>query len=224
MPRGKLPVDPDQLIKLLNSLYDLAVDGVPILKQKSATALGDPHRLSDDHTNQPGRQPHCPDDAARRLVRWQVLKAGTTGFVTGMGGLITMPVGVPANIVGVLFLQLRMIAAIAHLAGYDTRSDQVRTLCYVCLCGDGAAAIFKAAGIKVGAKLAEKAVAAVPGKVLIEINKKVGFRLLTKFGQKGIVNLHKFIPVAGGLVSGGLDASTTYAIGKVARGVFITRS
>lgn len=222
MPSGENPAERDRLLKLLDSLYDYAVEGIPRLGQKSATEMADAYKLADDYRKPPRQEPLSPDEAARRLVRWQVLKAGTTGFVTGLGGLITMPIGVPANLVGVLFLQVRMIAAIAHLGGHDTGRDDVRTLCYACLCGKAATDILKSTGIEIGKKLATTAIKAIPGHTLIGINKAVGFRLLTKFGEKGIVNIHKFIPVAGGIVGGGFDASTTYAIGKVARNVFLS--
>lgn len=52
-------------------------------------------------------------DQVNSLIRWQNTKAATSGFVTGVGGLITLPVTVPAHITTVLFLQVRMIAAIA---------------------------------------------------------------------------------------------------------------
>ena len=57
--------------------------------------------------------------------------------------------------------------------------------------------------------------------VITEINKKVGFRLFTKFGEKGVINLGKAIPVIGGLISGTLDAVATNTIGNVARDTFI---
>jgi len=34
---------------------------------------------------------------ANDLVKWQIAKAGTSGFLTGLGGLITLHVAVPAN-------------------------------------------------------------------------------------------------------------------------------
>jgi len=50
-----------------------------------------------------------------------------------LGGIITLPVTLPANIAVVLLTQVRMITAIAHMGGYNIRDDQVRALCYVCL-------------------------------------------------------------------------------------------
>ena len=105
-----------------------------------------------------------------------------------------------------------MIACTAYMAGYDLQSDQTQTFVYSCLAGVAINKFLKKAGIKVGEKVATKLVQKVPGKVLIAINKKVGFRLLTKFGSKGIVNLGKLIPVVGAAVSGGLDYAETKAI------------
>ncbi len=50
------------------------------------------------------------------------------------------------------------------------------------------------------------------GKVLTKINQKVGFRFVTKFGTKGIVNLGKLLPGVGAVVGGGLDFVETKMI------------
>ncbi|MCB1158798.1 MAG: hypothetical protein KDK45_14955, partial [Leptospiraceae bacterium] len=56
------------------------------------------------------------------------------------------------------------------------------------------------------------------------INQKVGFRLLTKFGEKGLINLSRLIPIAGGLVAGGIDGFSTKGVGEVAKRVFILKN
>ena len=60
----------------------------------------------------------------------------------------------------------------------------------------------------------------IPGEVLKRINQAVGFRLVTKFGQKGVVNLGKMIPVAGALIGAGVDTVSTQVIANHARSVF----
>ena len=112
-----------------------------------------------------------------------------------------MPVAIPANMASVMYVQIRMIAAIAHLGGHDVRHDQVRTLCYACMCGKAAVDVVKGTGIKLGSKLAEEAIKKIPGAVLKEINRKVGFRLATKFGGKSIINLGKMVRSLGGALS-----------------------
>ena len=61
----------------------------------------------------------------------------------------------------------------------------------------------------------------LPGTVLTKINQRVGFRLLTKFGEKGLVNIHKLIPIIGGIVGGTIDALSTYAIAQAAKAFFL---
>ena len=118
------------------------------------------------------------------MLKHQIAKCTTSGFITGFGGAITMPVTIPANIGSVLYVQMRMIACTAYLAGYDLNSDQVQTFVYACLAGVSVNGVVKQAGIKVGVKMAEKAIQKIPGKALVKINQKIGFRFITKFGQK----------------------------------------
>ena len=47
--------------------------------------------------------------------------------MTNIGGVATLPVAIPANITGVAIVQIRMVAAIAHLRGYDLNDNRVRT-------------------------------------------------------------------------------------------------
>ena len=145
---------------------------------------------------------------------------GTNGFITGLGGLLVLPVAISANVAGVIYVQLRMIAAIAHINGYDIYSDQVRTIAYACLTGSSAANILKNVGIKISEKMAVNALKRVPGAILIKINQQVGFRLVTKFGQKGLVNVIKMMPLVGGVVGGVFDTGMTLTIGNIAKKVF----
>ena len=96
----------------------------------------------------------------------------------------------------------------------------MRTLVLLSIVGDSVKEVLKQAGVKIGNKLTEKVIMQIPGKVLIEINKKIGFRLLTKAGEKGVINLIKAVPLVGGLVTGGFDAAACRTVGKVAHNLF----
>lgn len=61
----------------------------------------------------------------------------------------------------------------------------------------------------------------IPGKTLTVINRKVGFRFVTKFGEKGIINLGKAVPVLGGIIGGGIDIASTRVIGYNAYKIFM---
>lgn len=61
----------------------------------------------------------------------------------------------------------------------------------------------------------------IPGTVIAKINQKVGFRFLTKFGTKGVINIGKTIPVVGGMIGGGFDFVETKIIADRAYKMFI---
>ena len=211
-----MKIDQASMMNGLDWAYDQAVNGIPFLK--SAEDLGNEYKQT--HTAGTDSLDAC----ARRLVRWQMSKAGTSGFLSGIGGVLTLPVAIPANLASVMFVQIRMIAAIAHLGGQDLRNDQVRTLCYVCMCGSASADVLKNVGIKLGAKLTEQAIKQITGQVITHINRAVGFRLVTKFGQKGLINFGKMVPLIGGVVGGTFDATSTHVVGTIARTIFIETS
>ncbi|VFS49182.1 Uncharacterized protein/domain associated with GTPases [Budvicia aquatica] len=134
---------------------------------------------------------------------------------------MVMPVTLPANITSVLYIQLRMIAAIAHMGEYDLKDDKVKTIVYACLCGSAVTDILKRAGVDMGKKLTQSTIKNLSGAIITKINQAVGFRLLTKFGSKGIINLGKLVPVVGGIIGGTFDGVTTNIIGNTARKYFL---
>lgn len=127
-------------------------------------------------------------------------------------------------IANVLYVQLRMIAGVALIGGYDVRTDQVQTLVYACLAGKAATDILKEAGIQAGQKIAIGAIKKLPFETLKAINQKVEFRLITKFGETGVVNLGKLVPVVGAVIGGAFDFGTTKVIAATAYRNFIDGS
>jgi EcsC protein family len=200
----------DAIMKALDWSYDKAVNG-GIPGMDTATELADNYSIKSGTLI----------ENANSLIRWQNTKSATSGFLSGLGGVIVMPIAIPANITSVILVQMRMVAAIAHMGGHDLKSDEVKTFVYACLAGSGAKDILKNSGIQIGKKLAITGIKKIPGEVIKKINQAVGFRLLTKFGEKGVVNLGKMVPIAGGLIGGTVDAVSTNTIGNVARKLFI---
>lgn len=199
----------EDVMKMLDTCYDKSLHGI----NKVSPPI---EQFANDYLmKEPDKQ-----KAAKAMLKNQIAKCTTSGFVTGFGGAITMPITIPANVGSVMYVQMRMIACTAYLAGYDLNSDQVQTFVYACLAGVSVNAVVKQAGIKVGVKMAEKAIEKIPGKALIKINQKIGFRFITKFGQKGIVNLGKMIPGVGAVINGGLDFAETKIIADRAYKMF----
>lgn len=198
-----------KMLQVLDWSYGMALNGLP--------AMGSAIDLARDYEKEEGSL----EDKVNSLIRWQISKATTTGFLTGLGGIITLPVAIPADIASAVYIQMRMIAAIAHMGGYDIKNDKVKTLVYVCLIGDSAKNILIDVGKQIGLKFGQNLLKKLPGRILLKINQKVGFRLVTKFGTKGAINLVKVIPVIGGIVGGSVNAIMTNSIGNIARETFI---
>ena len=198
-----------KMMQVLEWGYEKAIQGLPGME--SAEELAKRYLEKYDTV----------DEAIDTFINWQCAKCATSGFITGLGGLLTLPVAIPANISSVIFVQIRMIATIAKMRGYNLKDDQVKTLVFVALTGQAATDILKQAGITIGSKVGINLIKKMPMKVIYQINKKVGFRLVTKFGQKGIINLGKLVPIVGGVIGGTVDTVGTLTAGKTAKKLFI---
>lgn len=86
--------------------------------------------------------------------------------------------------------------------------------------GDSGKTVLRNAGITVANRIALRTVEAIPSRLIMEINERVGMRLITKAGERGVVNLTKAVPVAGGIVGGGIDALYCNAVGRRAHALF----
>jgi hypothetical protein len=199
------------LIKALDWSYEKVLQGIPGLD--SAIVIADKFMQMEG----------SPVQNANALIRWQNAKAGSSGFITGIGGLITLPVAIPANVASVLFIQVRMIAALAHMGGYNLRDDKVKSMIYLCLLGNIAKDMVQEAGILLGTKLTARAIERISERSLIQINERIGFRLLTLYGGKGIINLGKAVPLVGGMIGGTVDLVTTNMVGNMARNMFLPK-
>jgi len=195
-------------LAVVNKVVSMGIDGLG--------PLADARSVAQEYLAQHGDV----EKAIERLIATHVRLVGATGFATGVGGAFTMPVAIPADITLLYAYAARCSAAVAHLRGYDTTSEEVRSAVLLSLLGSAGAAVLADIGIQVANKSAMAALKQLPGRVLIEINKKVGYRLFTKFGTKGTVNLVKWIPLAGGGVGAAMNIATMRSVGRYARSTF----
>jgi hypothetical protein len=107
-------------LQMLRTLYDRAIDGLPMLGRPAEEA----QRLS---------QKMDPDEATDHLIHRAVLFSSATGFVCGLPGYLSMPLTIPSNVAGVLLVQFHMCAAIAALEGHAPRSASTRERAIQCV-------------------------------------------------------------------------------------------
>jgi uncharacterized protein (DUF697 family) len=161
------------------------------------------------------------DERVAALVRWETRKNFTTGFLTGLGGIVTFPVSIPAALGASWLIQARMSGAIAAIYGHDLDAERVRTGILLSLAGDVAREAMKDLGIGGGeGGLTRRALEQVPGRVLVEINKRIGVRLLASASQRVLLRFPRAVPVVGGVVGGTLDAVVCRMVGRTARQMF----
>ncbi len=105
---------------LLNQLYPKAVAGLPLLDT--------PEKLAASYLRHGASRAR-----AEAMIGRHIALSGLTGFVTGLGGWLSMPVTLPANLAGVALLQLHMAASCAVLAGRDLDDADARSEVVKCL-------------------------------------------------------------------------------------------
>lgn len=156
--------------------------------------------------------------AVKAVIEQHVRLAGIGGFVTQVGGVMALPVTLPANVAGLGAIQLRMVAAIAHLRGHDLSAPRVRIAAMATLLGEEGVAEAIANGdldrtprdLALGPPLTDEDLAA-------RLTATVGQQLLMRVTAKSAtLTLARGVPLIGGTVGAGMDAIYTWRIGRYA--------
>lgn len=140
------------------------------------------------------------------IVRAHTRYAAAGGFLTGIGGFVTLPVALPANVLEFYTLATRMVAATASLRGYDLHQQEVRAAVLLTLVGADADDLLKRAGVVTSGRLASLATERLSAPAVMMLNKGIGFRLVSQIGKSALPRLGKGVPVVGGVLGAGLDA------------------
>ena len=189
------------MTNILNNIYDSAINGRAVER-------------ANEYIDRYGRTELAID----KLVSCQRRKCATTGFVTGLGGLVSIPVTLPADLYSSLVIQVNMIVAIAVIRGYDVHSEEVKTLVFLCIVGNSIGDVLKQAGIKAVTDYTAKTI--IPKLTMIvsqRIAAKVGSRLVVKASTKGLSSAAKMIPFLGGLIGGAYNYAEVSTYANIAR-------
>jgi hypothetical protein len=202
---GSDRADENMILKLVDKILSVGLDGIGPLQ--GAREVAEQHLAQ--HVD--------VDIAIQRLIATHTRLVAASGFATGLGGWPALPVTIPTDVAVLYTLSARCVAGIAHLRGYDITSHEVRSVVLLSLLGAGGAGIAAEVGAQLGTKAALAALKQLPGHLLIEINKKVGFRLFTKFGTKGVINFGRMVPLVGAGVGGVVNVAAMRSMGRYAK-------
>jgi hypothetical protein len=165
------------------------------------------------------------DKAIKQIIENHVRLAGAQGFLTNIGGLVTMTVTVPTNIAGLALIQCRMVAAIAHLRGYDLDDKRVRNAILTSLLGEERMlSLIKKKKIP-GTPMALATAPVHDPHLELVIPNEVAAEMITRIAGKRIATtVGRRVPVIGGLVGAGTDGFSTWQIGRYADREFLPRN
>lgn len=139
-------------------------------------------------------------EASNNLIKYELPKISGVGLLTSLWGTVSLPV----NVAAVLFMQIRLVQAIAHLAGRDSDDEEVKALTFASLLGSQGVSLVKKQMLKEG----------LP-KLLPQIVAKLAPKML------GTKSISKLIPIVSGVIGTSIDTLTTYGILKTAQGLFL---
>ncbi len=196
----------------LRTILDLAIDGAPNWPGAKLAA-----------SRQLAKHPRT-DDAIDAVVNSHIALASTSGFLTNVGGLVVTTITMPVNLVGLALLQGRMVAAIAHLRGYDIEDVRVRTAIMMCMLGGEEISRLSAKGKLPASPLLVATAPIVDPQLNETVSERVVGNLFTTHGGKTLgVIATKRIPVLGGGIGAVFDGIATRQIGKFAKDELVQR-
>lgn len=90
---SKLALTEDQVMSALNKCYEAALNGLPNTPNC--------YEIAEQYLNKYGDA----EKATAAFAKWQIMKCSTSGFITSLGGILTLPVAIPANLASVWYIQ-----------------------------------------------------------------------------------------------------------------------
>jgi len=158
------------------------------------------------------------------IIAAHVRLASVQGFVTSLGGLLTLPIGLPANIAGLTVLGVRMMAGVAHLRGYDVDDPRVRSALTLALLGEDEVRRAVGSGKFPTSPLAVATAPVYDADLERAISERVTGALAGRLGTKhAAVVIVRRIPLLGGGVGAAVDGWLAYGLGGYAKREFVGR-
>lgn len=197
---------PAMASNFVRQAFERAVDGVGPLPGAAAAADSKLARFDGDRPR-----------AIREVVDSHVTLAGAQGFLTNVGGLVTMAVTIPANVSGLALLQAHMVGGIAHLRGYDLTDPRVRNAVLACMLGsDGVQSLIKSKKLP-SSPMAIATAPAYDSALDTRIASEVATELFARVaGKRTLAAVGRKMPLVGGGFGMVTDGFTTYQVGRYA--------
>lgn len=157
------------------------------------------------------------DELAQKVLNRKSIKNGLIGAVTGLGGLITLPVSIPSDLVCSWRIQASMAFSISYIYGHTKDTKDLKTDLYLILAGDSGKEVLKRFGIEISKNITKKAVDRyITRDIMVKIWRVVGRKIITKAGEKSMTSFMKMVPLVGAPVGFVIDWTSAQAVGRIA--------
>lgn len=197
----------------VHQALDKAITGVGPLPSAASAADKQLHEQGGD-----------VERAIHEVIENHVRYAGAQGFVTNIGGLVTLAVTVPVNLSGLALIQCRMVASIAHLRGYELSDPRTRDAILACLLGEERLLRMVKQRVIPGTPMEIAAAAFHDPELDRLLATEVAAELVTRAtGKRLAATVGRRVPVVGGVVGAGTDAFVTWKIGRYVDREFLPR-
>lgn len=197
--------------RLIDAIRDIGLDGKLAFSSAEEVA----------RKAQRGRARRRPEKAVRRLIRSHRRGVTAGGFLTGLGGVITLPVLLPTNVMEFYIQATRMVGAIAVVRGYDLDDEEIRVRVLAALLAEESGEVLRGIGLGPVAGAAARGVAGrFTGSPTSAVISALGGRMLKRFGLRSARLFGKAIPGLGGVLGALSDRRQLAKIAQTARRSF----
>lgn len=157
------------------------------------------------------------DAAIGELIENHTAMAAAQGFVTNLGGLVTVAAAIPVNITGLALVQCRLVAGIAHLRGYDLADDRVRNAVLLCTLGeDTVKSLVKTKKVPGTPMVIATAPTYDPVLDKLVAAEFTGALVSRVVGKRAAGTVIRRVPIAGGVWGASADGYATWQVGRYA--------
>ena len=142
-------------------------------------------------------------------------RAGCIGALTGSGGVITLPVTVPAGLLASWVIATQTVLSIAYIYGHEPDDEQLLFDLLMVLAADSVVTTLREVTTMSAQRVSRRAVEKyVTREVMVHINRVVPRTALTKAGQKSITSFTKLAPLVGAPIGCGFEHLFITCVGK----------
>ncbi|PCI30751.1 MAG: hypothetical protein COB67_00960 [SAR324 cluster bacterium] len=196
--------------KVLREVLHLGINGGRGLS--SAKELGNKYLENPKYQTQ--------QEMINALIRTEVYKSFTTGFLTNLGGALTLPVSIPASLGINWVLQTRMVAAMAHIGGFNIDEPGIRMAIALSLLGNKGKELLNANLKEMDQVLFRNVISNLPKKTIFLLKQAIAKKMINIATQRGFSRVSKVIPIMRGVVGGMVDYHSCKETAEFAKELF----